>query len=330
VTDWLFCLDRGVKYTTNDTFRKGVVSVIHEHGISKLYKGNSVQHPTINAAIGIMKTMHGVNAYTRHSHKATAVLDVYYHQNENWAGLRLSQLSGAGTKIVPVLEDAQEMMDNDDAEAAVEGEDDVEGETTTNSWPLESRSHQRDSTAQGRENRENKEARNAGPRAGATGVVAAGAGGLQRPGLVVYRAIGLSTTRAEVGLTSSSKMRRVGGCTNVACHYGASSYSSIYEERGRPILASARPIPSKAGVCPPKTEARGSRRKEADADQDDEVNEVRHPSDDKDDTGRERGRRSEQGHTRSGSDDNNNDSKIIAIIVIKKRATQTIGTLTNS
>jgi hypothetical protein len=106
VTDSLFCSDRGVKYTTNDTIRRGVANLTHRLGVSKKFKGNLVRHATINAAISIVKTTHGVNAYTGHSNKATAVLDFYYHQNENWAGLKLSQLSGAGPMIVPVPEDA--------------------------------------------------------------------------------------------------------------------------------------------------------------------------------------------------------------------------------
>jgi hypothetical protein len=58
VTDSLFCSDRGVNYTTNDTIQKGVASVIHEQGISELYTGNSVRHATISAAIVIMKMVH--------------------------------------------------------------------------------------------------------------------------------------------------------------------------------------------------------------------------------------------------------------------------------
>jgi hypothetical protein len=130
-----------------------------------------------------------------------------------------------------------------------------------------------------------KEAGNAGPRARATEVVAPGVDGLKGPGLIVYRAIGPSTTLAEVGLTSSSKMRRVGGCTNVACHYGASPYPSIYEERRRPILASAHPVPSEAGVCPPEIKAREPRRMEEDAEGDDETVDGWHPSNDEDETG---------------------------------------------
>jgi hypothetical protein len=58
--------------------------------------------------------------------------------------------------------------------------------------------------------RRNKEAENAAPRARATDVVVRGPKGLKRGGLLLYRAIGPSTTLAEVGLTSSYQVRRVG------------------------------------------------------------------------------------------------------------------------
>jgi hypothetical protein len=100
-----------------------------------------------------MKTVHGVNAYTGHSNKATTVLDFYYHQNENRAGLKLSQLSGAGPKIVPVPEDIQEMMDNDDAEAAANGESEADNGPVVGSLALEQQLYEAKSLAQESDNR---------------------------------------------------------------------------------------------------------------------------------------------------------------------------------
>jgi hypothetical protein len=74
VADSLFCSDCRERYITNDTTRKGITSVMHEQGISKLSTGNTVRHETINACVGIMKMTRGVNAYTGHSNKATTAV----------------------------------------------------------------------------------------------------------------------------------------------------------------------------------------------------------------------------------------------------------------
>jgi hypothetical protein len=159
----------------------------------------------------IVRTAQGINAYAGHLNKATTVLDYYYHQDENWAGLRLAQLSGAGPKIVPVPEDTREMLKNDDADAAEEDGDETGSGPKAREWPFGLRSSAAGLLTRLDGGEENKEAENADPRAKATEVVASGPTSPRRRGLVLYRAIGPSTTLAESGLTSSYKIRKFRG-----------------------------------------------------------------------------------------------------------------------
>jgi hypothetical protein len=112
------------------------------------------------------------------------------------------------------------MLENDDADAAEEDGDETRSGPKAEGWPLGLRPSAADPLTRLDEGEENKEAENADPRANATEVVVGGPKGPKRLGLVLYRAIGPSTTLAGSGLTRSYKMRRVGMGTNVACHYG--------------------------------------------------------------------------------------------------------------
>jgi hypothetical protein len=126
------------------------------------------------------------------------------------------------------------MKKNGDAEAKNNGEIGAESRSKKERELFGAPESEEGATALERASGTDEEVENANPHAKTTKIIADGSKGLGRPGLVSYRAIGPSTTLAEVGLTNLCKMRRVGGSTNVACHYGASPYPSICKgEEGR-------------------------------------------------------------------------------------------------
>jgi hypothetical protein len=264
-----------------------VATVIHKQGISEEFSGNSVRHATISEARKLVKSTVGVNAFTGHSNNATTILDYYYHQNGNWLGFRLAQLTGEGPRVVAVPDETQQLMENDDAEATHEGEIGVESGQKMGLDLFGALEPKADMTALEQGSGSDEEIQDASPRAEATEVVAGGPEGLRRPGLDSYRAIGPSTTLTKVGLTRLFKVRRVGGSTNVACHYGASPYPSTCKRQGRRIFVSARPVPSKLAYAHPSEERVGRDGRDDDVERsDDGGDDEGHRREDDKETGR--------------------------------------------
>jgi hypothetical protein len=163
-TGTLFCTDAGRAYATDDVVRHGVADEIHRQGVPSFYPGNSARHSTINSCVAFMKE-HEVNAFTHHSQNSHTVMNFYYHLNQNWAGAKLSQLTGSGPRVVPVPAETQALMELDDAATeALEVDDGSKAIPDASQLPLASRATSADAAAPRSSSLQNIDGQNPSPR----------------------------------------------------------------------------------------------------------------------------------------------------------------------